>query len=103
MERWSWRVIFSSILLRGTLWFVQGFGERGDSASGFGPGCLLERRLGVLIGRLWVWALYVLDCCGGFGLDMWTCNFCWGGLVLWWRGVTLDFGECVVFPSLVLV
>ena len=45
--------------------------ERGDSAYGLGLGCLLERRPEIMIGRIWVQALWVLDCCVGFGLEMW--------------------------------
>ena len=60
-----------------------GLGERGDSASGFGLGCLLERILGILRGRLWVWALCILDLCGGSGLERCIWNFLsWVGFVV---------------------
>ena len=52
-----------------------GLGERGDSSVRFGLGCLLERRLGILIGRPLDQDLYDMDCCEVFGLEMWIQHF----------------------------
>ena len=50
---------------------LYGYGESCNSETGFGLGCLLGKRLGLLIGRIWVQALCVTDCFWGFGLEMW--------------------------------
>ena len=52
-----------------------GLGERRDSEARLVLGCLPEKRLEILRGRLWVRSFCVMGYCGEFGLEMWILLF----------------------------
>ena len=73
-------------------WRVDGLGKVGGSLTVFGLRCLLERRTGILRGRLWATDLYDLSWWDPFGLVVCVRNF-----LLERVGFVVDGSDCGVW------